>query len=329
MPSVMSENPMERPAAKADQASDMAGRASSSSPCRRMASCTTGARTATRAWASCCSDLSSAVRIFDGRRRPLSKPNRPTSWTTAQQNWFLLGYPDGSPFCMKKIALIEDDPDLYTLLEYNLKREGFAICGSKSGKGAEELCRRERPDLIILDIMLPENDGLEICRSIRSHSEIAHTPIFFLTARGSEADRIVGLEIGANDYIVKPFFLRELVARVKNQLRTHTSTTRILRTGNCRVQLRGREVALTATEFRLLEFLMSRPGVVYSREQLLNAVWGHDRAVTDRTVDVYILRLRQKVEPDPASPMFIRAVRGFGYSFEPRNQEAAMEVVAG
>ncbi|HME06255.1 MAG TPA: response regulator transcription factor [Bryobacteraceae bacterium] len=231
---------------------------------------------------------------------------------------------------MKKIALIEDDPDLYTLLEYNLKREGFAICGSKSGKGAEELCRRERPDLIILDIMLPENDGLEICRSIRSHSEIAHTPIFFLTARGSEADRIVGLEIGANDYIVKPFFLRELVARVKNQLRTHTSTTRILRTGDleldrdsCRVQLRGREVALTATEFRLLEFLMSRPGVVYSREQLLNAVWGHDRAVTDRTVDVYILRLRQKVEDDPANPLFIRAVRGFGYSFNERAAEPA------
>jgi len=233
---------------------------------------------------------------------------------------------------MKKIVLIEDDSDLYTLLEYNLQREGFALSGSKTGKGAVELCRRERPDLIILDIMLPENDGLEICKGIRSHPEIAQTPIFFLTARASEADRIVGLEIGANDYIVKPFFLRELVARVKNQLRSHTAPARILRVGDlevdrdsCRVQLRGREVTLTATEFRLLEFLISRPGVVYSREQLLDAVWGHDRAVTDRTVDVYILRLRQKLEPDPANPTFIRAVRGFGYSFNER-AEAVLAV---
>jgi DNA-binding response OmpR family regulator len=234
---------------------------------------------------------------------------------------------------MKKIVLIEDDSDLYTLLEYNLRREGFAIAGLKTGKGAVEFCRRERPELIILDIMLPETDGLEICKSIRSHSELAHTPIFFLTARASEADRIVGLEIGANDYIVKPFFLRELIARVKNQLRNHTAPTRILRSrelelnrDSCRVQLSGREVTLTATEFRLLEFLMSRPGVVYSREQLLDGVWGHDRAVTDRTVDVYILRLRQKVEPDPANPMFIRAVRGFGYNFNERAAEAVLAV---
>ena len=239
--------------------------------------------------------------------------------------------PEGFPGLMKKIVLIEDDSDLYPLLEYNLQREGYSICGSRTGKGAVELCRRERPDLIILDIMLPENDGLEICKTIRGHAELAHTPIFFLTARASEADRIVGLEIGANDYIVKPFFLRELVARVKNQLRTHAASNRLLRAGdlevdrdNCRVQLRGREVTLTATEFRLLEFMMSRPGVVYSREQLLNGVWGHDRAVTDRTVDVYILRLRQKVEVDPANPQFIRAVRGFGYSFNERATEAVL-----
>jgi DNA-binding response OmpR family regulator len=234
---------------------------------------------------------------------------------------------------MKKIVLIEDDSDLYTLLEYNLRREGFAITGSKTGKGAVDLCRRERPDLIILDIMLPENDGLEICKGIRRHPELTATPIFFLTARASEADRIVGLEIGANDYIVKPFFLRELVARVKNQLRIHVSPTRILRAGeleldrdSCRVQWRGGELTLTATEFRLLEFLMSRPGMVYSREQLLDAVWGHDRAVTDRTVDVYILRLRQKIEPDPANPLYIRAIRGFGYSFNERAAEPALAV---
>src|ERR1700681_1614606 len=111
---------------------------------------------------------------------------------------------------MKKIVLIEDDADLFSLIQYNLEKEGFALAGSRTGKGAVDLCRRERPDLVILDIMLPENDGLEICKGIRSHPELAATPIFFLTARASEADRIVGLEIGANDYIVKPFFLREL-----------------------------------------------------------------------------------------------------------------------
>jgi DNA-binding response OmpR family regulator len=236
---------------------------------------------------------------------------------------------------MKKIVLIEDDTDLFALLKYNLDKEGFAIAGSQTGKGAIELCRRERPDLVILDIMLPDSDGLEICKGLRNHSELANVPIIFLTARVSETDRILGLELGANDYIVKPFFVRELVARVKNQLRTQTMPTRSVRAGaleldraSCRVLLHGNEVALTATEFRLLDFLMSRPGVVYSREQLLDSVWGHDRAVTDRTVDVYILRLRQKIEPDPANPSFIRAVRGFGYSFNESTMQAASNVSA-
>jgi len=236
---------------------------------------------------------------------------------------------------MKKIVLIEDDTDLFALLKYNLDKEGFAIAGSQTGKGAIELCRRERPDLVILDIMLPDSDVLEICKALRNHSELANVPIIFLTARVSETDRILGLELGANDYIVKPFFVRELVARVKNQLRTQALPTRSVRAGaleldqaSCRVLLHGNEVALTATEFRLLDFLMSRPGVVYSREQLLDSVWGHDRAVTDRTVDVYILRLRQKIEPDPANPSFIRAVRGFGYSFNESTMQATSNVSA-
>ncbi len=228
---------------------------------------------------------------------------------------------------MKKIVLIEDDADLFSLLKYNLEKEGFGFAGAQTGRGAIELCRRERPDLIILDIMLPDSDGLEICKSIRNHSELAHIPVIFLTARASETDRIVGLELGANDYIVKPFFIRELIARIKIHFRGQAAPTKLLKSGSleldrnsCRVHLRGSELTLTATEFRLLEFLMSRPGVVFSREQLLDAVWGHDRAVTDRTVDVYILRLRQKIEGDPANPNFIRSVRGFGYSF---NIEAA------
>jgi DNA-binding response OmpR family regulator len=223
---------------------------------------------------------------------------------------------------MKKIVLIEDDSDLYSLVQYNLEKEGFSVVGSQTGKGALELCRKERPELIILDIMLPDSDGLEICKGIRAHPELAHVPLIFLTARASETDRIVGLELGANDYIVKPFFVRELIARIKIHFREQTPTQiKTLKAGSleldrtrCQVHLSGQELALTATEFRLLEFLMTRPGVVFSREQLLDAVWGHDRAVTDRTVDVYVLRLRQKIEV-PEGPSFIRSVRGFGYSF--------------
>ena len=203
---------------------------------------------------------------------------------------------------MRKIALIEDDADLYTLVKYNLEKEGFAVVGTQTGRGVTDLCRREKPDLILLDIMLPDSDGLDICKSIRRHPELSHIPVIFLTARASETDRIVGLELGANDYIVKPFFVRELIARIKIQFRGQTSATRVLKAASleldrssCEVRLDGAQLTLTATEFRLLEFLMTRPGVVFSREQLLDAVWGHDRAVTDRTVDVYILRLRQKI----------------------------------
>ena len=223
---------------------------------------------------------------------------------------------------MRKIALIEDDADLYALVKYNLEKEGFTVVGAQSGRGVIDLCRRERPDLILLDIMLPDSDGLDICKGIRQHPELAHIPVIFLTARASETDRIVGLELGANDYIVKPFFIRELIARVKIQFRGQATASRVLKAASleldrssCEVRLDGGLLTLTATEFRLLEFLMSRPGVVFSREQLLDAVWGHDRAVTDRTVDVYILRLRQKIESDPANPSLIRSVRGFGYSF--------------
>ena len=181
--------------------------------------------------------------------------------------------------------------------------------------------------------MLPDSDGIEICRGVRSSSDLAHVPVIFLTARGSESDRILGLELGANDYMVKPFSMRELIARLRNQLRAPATPARRLRgdgleldRDSCRVRLHGKPLTLTATEFRLLEFLMSRPGVVFSREQLLDYVWGMDRAVTDRTVDVHILRLRQKVEADPTSPALIRSVRGFGYLFDPGMETAPARV---
>ncbi len=234
---------------------------------------------------------------------------------------------------MKKILLIEDDADLYALLKYNLEREGFATAGSQTGKGALELCRQARPDLILLDIMLPDSDGLDICKAVRADPELAETPVIFLTARASETDRIVGLEIGANDYVVKPFFVRELIARIKLRLRVpggvRGAASRVLSAAGLeldaasrQVRLDGAPLALTATEFRLLEYLMSRPGVVFNREQLLDAVWGEDRAITDRAVDVYVLRLRQKIERDPAAPTLIHSVRGFGYTFEPRRAMA-------
>jgi len=230
---------------------------------------------------------------------------------------------------MKKIVLIEDDADLFSLLKYNLEKEGFALTGLQTGKGALELCRQFHPDIVLLDIMLPDSDGLDICKAIRRDPDLAGVPIIFLTARASETDRIVGLEIGANDYVVKPFFIRELIARIKLQFRSQAAPARVLTAGGLeldpasrQVRLNGSVLALTATEFRLLEFLMNRPGVVFSREQLLNSVWGMDRAITDRAVDVYVLRLRQKIEEDPANPILIHSVRGFGYTFEPRRAAA-------
>src|ERR1700704_870441 len=162
---------------------------------------------------------------------------------------------------MKKILLIEDDADLFALLKYNLEKEGFSLTGQQTGKGAIEFCRQVRPDLVLLDIMLPDSDGLDICKAIRKDPDLAPTPIIFLTARASETDRIVGLELGANDYVVKPFFVRELIARIKLQFRSHHPPSRVLKAGgleldrsSCQARLDGELLALTATEFRLLEF---------------------------------------------------------------------------
>src|SRR5215831_10361607 len=152
---------------------------------------------------------------------------------------------------MKKILLIEDDTDLFSLLKYNLEKEGFALTGQQTGRGAIELCRQAKPDLILLDIMLPDSDGLDICKGIRKDPDLGSTPIIFLTARAAETDRIVGLEVGANDYVVKPFFVRELIARIKLQFRSQTSPARVLEAGgleldrtSCQVRLHGNTLAL-------------------------------------------------------------------------------------
>jgi len=232
---------------------------------------------------------------------------------------------------MRKILLIEDDVDLFSLLKYNLEKEGFAVSGLQTARGAMELARQLKPHLALLDIMLPDGDGLEICKALRRDPDLASVPVIFLTARGSETDRIVGLELGANDYVVKPFFLRELIARIKLQFRNQAAPGRVLEAGGLKLDSASRQVhynevplQLTATEFRLLEHLMSRPGVVFSREQVLNSVWGQDHAITDRAVDVYVLRLRQKIERVSGGPSLIHSVRGFGYTFEPRRATAAV-----
>ncbi len=225
----------------------------------------------------------------------------------------------------KRIAIVEDEAELAALIEYNLSRHGYQsqiLSGSHDTlKGLEQF----RPDLILLDIMLPEVDGFELCRHIRQSASLGRTPVVFLTARSDEVDRVLGLEIGGDDYMTKPFSPRELVARVKAHLRREELDAgpgsqdigpfRLDRTGR-RVLLRGKELELTSTEFNLLEFFLMHPGHAYSRDQLLEAVWGRQNFVTPRTVDVHVRRLREQIEEQPDNPRHLTTVRGFGYRFE-------------
>ncbi len=220
-----------------------------------------------------------------------------------------------------KIAVIEDDRDLAELLRYAFEQEGFDCVGIHDGAAAPEFCRRELPDLIVLDVMLPGLDGFAICRQLRADSSLRDTSVLFLTARTDEADRVRGLEHGGDDYVVKPFSVRELVARVKLRLRERAGLETVYRLGgleldNTRREVRrdGQPVSVTATEFQLLERMLRQPGRVFSRASLLSSVWGLACNVTDRTVDVHIRRLRRKLEDNPSRPRYIRSVRGFGYT---------------
>jgi DNA-binding response OmpR family regulator len=225
----------------------------------------------------------------------------------------------------KRIAIVEDEAELAALVEYNLVRNGFQARILPGTGGTLRELEAWKPDLIVLDVMLPGNDGFELCRQIRRTNSMARTPILFLTARSDEVDRVLGLEIGGDDYITKPFSPRELVARVKAHLRREQSEQpaadvsagpfRVDRAAH-RVFMNGRELDLTSTEFRLLEFFLSHPGHAYGRDQLLNEVWGEQRFVTPRTVDVHVRRLREQIESLPEEPRFLITVRGFGYRFE-------------
>ncbi len=225
----------------------------------------------------------------------------------------------------KRIAIVEDEAELAALVEYNLARNGFQSRILPGGAGTLKELERWKPDLIVLDVMLPDIDGFELCRQIRRTAALARTPVLFLTARSDEVDRVLGLEIGGDDYITKPFSPRELVARVKAHLRreqpeqnsgdTVTGPFRVDHTAH-RLFMGDRELELTSTEFRLLEFFLSHPGRAYGRDQLLNEVWGEQRFVTPRTVDVHVRRLREQIERQPDEPRFLVTVRGFGYRFE-------------
>ena len=229
----------------------------------------------------------------------------------------------------KKIAIIEDEAELAALLEYNLTRQGLVTRILPGSKGAIEELEKWRPDLIILDVMLPDGDGFELCRELRKNSLIGRTPVVFLTARSDEVDRVLGLEIGGDDYVTKPFSPRELLARVKVHLRrtdaeeADSSGGGVVQSGPFtldrgahRLSLKNAELTLTSTEFRLLEFFLMHPGRAFSREQLLEEVWGHQHYVSPRTVDVHVRRLRERIEEQPEDPRYLTTVRGFGYRFE-------------
>jgi len=225
----------------------------------------------------------------------------------------------------KLIYAVEDDPDILRLVRHQLESAGFGVRGFSSAEGVLAQAQRERPLLLLLDIMIPGGDGLELCKRIRQHAALAATPVIFLTAKAGEADRIVGLELGADDYITKPFSPRELVARVKAVLRRFDQplTPSVLKAGDVEIDsgamtlmVRGNAVATTATEFRLLDYLAHHAGRVFTRDQLLDAVWRETAFVTPRSVDVYVRRLREKIERDPEDPRLLRTVRGAGYRFE-------------
>ena len=224
----------------------------------------------------------------------------------------------------KKILIVEDERDVVKLLRYNLEKEGFRVSTVTDGSLALAEMRREEADLVILDLMLPGMDGLEICRQLRRHDKYSSVPILMLTARSEEADRVVGLELGADDYVTKPFSMRELIARVRALLRRHEPTPQRtnLQRGDLHidptahtVNVSGRHVELSALEFRLLHYLAAHPGMVFSRDHLLDRVWGNDRSVTPRSVDVYVRRVREKIEQEPQHPIYVQTVHGVGYRF--------------
>jgi two-component system phosphate regulon response regulator PhoB len=224
----------------------------------------------------------------------------------------------------EKILVVDDEEDILELVRFNLSREGFAVISALTGEKALELVRKEVPDLIVLDLMLPGVDGLDVTRSLKGDNTTKNIPIVMLTAKGEEADIVTGLELGADDYVTKPFSPRVLVARVRAVLRrqikeaqdesgVHSVNDIIIHPGRHEVLVNDKPVQLTFTEFGILNFLVRRPGWVFTRSQIVDAVRGDDYYVTDRSVDVQIVGLRKKLGP---AGKYIETVRGVGYRFK-------------
>jgi phosphate regulon transcriptional regulator PhoB len=233
----------------------------------------------------------------------------------------------------QKILVVEDEPDIRKLVQYNLIQERFSVLEAEDGEQALKVLQRETPNLVILDLMLPGLSGMELCKLLKQRSETAKLPILMLTAKAGEADRIVGLEMGADDYLAKPFSPREMVARVRAILRRSeakpaTEAVPAYEKGSLKIDfstyevfVRGKPVKLTLKEFELLRFLVQNPSRVLNRDQLLDRVWGGETFVTPRTVDVHIRRLRKAVEKDDRKPKWILTVRGVGYKFDEKALE--------
>jgi len=226
------------------------------------------------------------------------------------------------------ILIVEDEADIRELVRYHLEQEGYAVEEADSGEKAFERAAAIRPALVVLDLMLPGTDGLEVCRRLRTDDTLRELPVIMLTAKGTEVDRILGLELGADDYITKPFSPRELVARVRAVLRRAASVAGPPHESFLRGRLQvnfdtyevavdGRPVALSLREFELLKFFVQHPHRVYDRLQLLDLVWGQDVHVEPRTVDVHVRRLRKVIERDDSTPELLLTVRGVGYKFNP------------
>lgn len=225
----------------------------------------------------------------------------------------------------QNIVLVEDEPDISRLVQQHLENAGFSVRAFDRGTGVVAAAEAQPPALFLLDIMVPDGDGLELCSQIRRTRALNAVPVIFLTAKGGEANRILGLELGGDDYITKPFSPREMVARVKAVLRRFERPLALscLQIGDLEIDpgamtltVRGELAPTTATEFRLLEHFARHPGRVFTRDQLLDAVWHGTAFVTPRSVDVYVRRIREKIETDPEDPRYLRTVRGAGYRFE-------------
>jgi len=229
-----------------------------------------------------------------------------------------------------RILIVDDEKDIVDLVAYNLEKEGYEVLKAYDGEKALSIVRTKNPSLVVLDLMLHGIQGLEVCKRIRRDAETAAVPIIMLTAKGEELDRVIGLEVGADDYITKPFGVKELTARVKAVLRRSEAGRQperpeVFEFKGLRIDLKsyevtvdGRMVTLSPTEFKLLRFLSRNPGRVYSRDQILDQVWGGEAFVEPRTVDVHIRRLRAQIERDENGPAYIVTVRGVGYKFADR-----------